>query len=109
VRRYLGEHVMLADLVTAGLVSLFIGATFEGFLLASLTMPIFVIYMYLALATFLIDAVHVQQQQMMMAHDPAMTEWEAEQLAAQQQQQQQEYGTGYEPAVPSGHGVDPRF
>jgi hypothetical protein len=109
LRRYLGEEVLLADLATASLVSIAIGAIFEGYLLASLTLPIFAIYMYLALVTFLIDAVHVQQQ-VPAAHHPAMDDWEAEQLAAQY-----EYGGGggstpYETAVPGGgNGGGPRF
>src|SRR5439155_211827 len=38
IRRRLGEHVMMADLITAGLLALAVGAMFEGYLLVTMTM-----------------------------------------------------------------------
>ena len=69
-------------------------------------MPIFVIYLYLTLVTFLIDAARAQQHAPL--HDPATAEWEAEQQLAAAQYD--EYGA-YEPAVHSGGGqaINPRF
>jgi O-antigen ligase/polysaccharide polymerase Wzy-like membrane protein len=55
-RANLGEHTLLADLVTAGMVSLAVGAMFEGYLLGMLSSQIFLIYIYLAILAFLLDA-----------------------------------------------------
>ena len=55
MRRYLGEHQLLADLVTAGTLSVFLGAMFEGYLFATYSFPTFVLYMYIALLVYLLD------------------------------------------------------
>jgi len=55
VRPLLGEHVMLADVVAAGVMSLAVGAVSEGFMLGTLTLQVYMIYLYLSLMTFLID------------------------------------------------------
>lgn len=55
IRRHLGEDMMLADLVTAGLVSLAVGGIFEGFLIGVLDPEVFAVYIYLALLTFILD------------------------------------------------------
>jgi len=54
-RSGLGEHAILVDLVTAGFFSLAIGAVFEGFLMATLTPMLYMIYIYMALGAFLLD------------------------------------------------------
>ena len=58
IRRYLGEDMMLADLVTAGLVSLAVGGIFEGFLIGVLDPEVFAVYIYLALLAFILDRMH---------------------------------------------------
>lgn len=58
----LGEYALLGDLVTAGLVSLAVGANFEGFLLGTLTNQIFVLYIYLAILAFLLDAIRFNRR-----------------------------------------------
>lgn len=58
IRRHLGEDMMLADLVTAGLVSLAIGGIFEGFLVAVLDPEVFTVYIYLAILAFILDRMH---------------------------------------------------
>jgi hypothetical protein len=57
LRRHLGEHALVADLVIAGLTSIGVAAIFEGILLGTLTISVFAIYIYLAIAAFLLDAV----------------------------------------------------
>lgn len=61
VRKYLGEEATLADLVIASLVSIAVGAIFEGYLLGTLVFPVFCVYIHLALARFLCDAVTASQ------------------------------------------------
>lgn len=61
-REEFGEHRLLVDLITAGFVSLGVGACFEGFLLGTLTNQIFVIYIYLAILAFMLDAVDFRAQ-----------------------------------------------
>jgi hypothetical protein len=95
LRRYLGEYIMMADLVTAGLVAIGVGAIFEGYLLGALTMPVFCIYLYLALATFLLDAVEFSQ-----SRSPGWPEWEAVEEYAQQEHEL----AGYDPVgIPAAH------
>jgi hypothetical protein len=55
VRPFLGEYEMLADMTVAGLASLGTGAITEGLLLGTLTVWVFMIYLYLALLTFMMD------------------------------------------------------
>jgi O-antigen ligase len=55
VRRRL-DDTMLADLTTAGLVQLAVGAIFEGFLAGTLSPQVLVMYCYLALLAFLLEA-----------------------------------------------------
>ncbi len=59
IRSGLGEYTMLADLVVAGFFSLLLGAMFEGYLMGTLSIEIFAIYIYAPIAAFLIDAGHV--------------------------------------------------
>jgi len=56
-RPVLGENVLLADLAIGGLTALSVGAVFEGYLFATLAFPVFAIYIYLSIMTFVIDAV----------------------------------------------------
>jgi len=67
-KRQLGEYVLLADLLAAGLVSLAIGANFEAFLVGTLTIPVFITYIYLAILAFLSDAVRFNRQQGVQEH-----------------------------------------
>jgi hypothetical protein len=62
-RKYLGDEIMLANLVTAGIISLAVGAIFEGYLLGLLAFPVFVLYIYLALLRFLLDAAQVAREE----------------------------------------------
>ena len=61
VRKQLGEHILLADLVTAGLIALATGAIFEGYLLGIVAIAIFTLYIYLSLLRFLLDVAEAQQ------------------------------------------------
>jgi hypothetical protein len=61
VRKHLGEHVLLADLVTAGPIALAVGSIFEGFLLGILTFSILTLYLHLSLLRFLLDVADAQQ------------------------------------------------
>jgi hypothetical protein len=63
VRKQFGEHLLLADLVTASLVSFAVGAMFEGYLLGTITFPVLNLYINLILLRFLLDAAEVMQQQ----------------------------------------------
>ena len=58
-RSLLGEDVMLADLVTAGLVSIMVGSIFEGFLLGTVEFWVPFLYIYLSLLGFQLDAIRV--------------------------------------------------
>jgi hypothetical protein len=55
VRRLLGDYVLLADMVTAGLATLAAGAFFEGYLMGTLSIGVFFIYFYLTLMGFLVE------------------------------------------------------
>jgi hypothetical protein len=55
LRRHLGDYVLLADMVTAGLVTLAVGAFFEGYLMATVSVAVFFVYVHLMLLAFLID------------------------------------------------------
>jgi len=55
VRPLLGEDTMLADFVTAGFVSLAIGAIFEGYLVGMLHIEVYATYIYLAILGFILD------------------------------------------------------
>ena len=59
-RRVLREQSLLVDLTLGGLASLFLGAMFEGYLMGTLTHQVFMIYLYLALLGYLLDAAEVQ-------------------------------------------------
>jgi len=61
-RRHLNDP-MLADLVLAGLASLGVGAIFEGSLLGMLNTYILLIYLYLALASFLSEYSDAMQEE----------------------------------------------
>jgi len=61
-RRHLNDP-MLADLVLAGLASLGVGAIFEGSLLGMLNTYIILIYLYLALASFLSEYSDAMQEE----------------------------------------------
>jgi len=63
-----GADTAMADLVLGGLTSLFVGGMFEGFLYGTFTCPMFGLYVYVGLMTFLLDRIRVatadaQQQQ----------------------------------------------
>ena len=62
-RKLLGSEKPFADVVIGSLLAILIGAGFEGYLLGTLTFPIFVIYIFLALASFALDAVTVAEHQ----------------------------------------------
>ena len=55
IRRTLGEHSQLADLVVACIVSMLITCVFEAFLLGTLTDFVFCFFVLLAVAAFLSD------------------------------------------------------
>jgi hypothetical protein len=55
IRRYLGDYVLLADMVTAGLVTLAVGGFFEGYLMATVSVAVFFVYVHLMLLAFLVD------------------------------------------------------
>ncbi|MGB7160682.1 MAG: O-antigen ligase family protein [Tepidisphaeraceae bacterium] len=55
-RARLGEHALLADLVTGGLVALGVGSLFEGHLVAVYSFPMYAVYIYLGVMAFLLDA-----------------------------------------------------
>jgi hypothetical protein len=52
----LAEFAMMADLVAAGILSILIGAFFEGILVGTLTFMLLALYLFLGLLTFLLDA-----------------------------------------------------
>lgn len=54
IRRLLPDK-MMADLVIAGIVQIFVGGFFEGFLLGTLSVEPFMIYCYLTLGAFLLE------------------------------------------------------
>jgi len=60
LRPQLGPHAAMAEMVVAGLFSLFMGALFEGYLGGTLSFPIYMLYVYLCLIPFLIDLAHRQ-------------------------------------------------
>lgn len=62
-RRYLGEHMLTADLVTGGLCALLLGAWFEGYLMGVLTNIVMLIYIYLAILAYMLDLAVVSRQQ----------------------------------------------
>jgi len=62
VRRKIGEHAMLIDLVTAGICSIAVGGFFEGILLGTMTPYIFLIYIYFAIAGFIFEAAALHDQ-----------------------------------------------
>lgn len=55
LRPSLGPYSTMAELVVAGIASLFIGAFFEGFLAGTLSYPIYILYLYLCLISFFFD------------------------------------------------------
>jgi O-antigen ligase len=55
LRRSLGSAAIMGDLVIAASISLLVGAFFEGFLYGTLTIPVLALYVYFAVAGFLID------------------------------------------------------
>ena len=69
-RHLLGDHTMLADVVTASLVAYAVGAMFEGYLLGTMTYQVFGIYIYFAVMRFLLDAAEV--------HEATAAQWHAE-------------------------------
>ncbi len=58
-RHDLGEHALMADMVTAGLVSIFVGSVFEGFLLGIVVYWVPFMYICLSVMAFLLDSVEV--------------------------------------------------
>lgn len=80
LRKLLGEDAMLADLVIAGIVSVAIGAVFEGYLLGMLNLEIYAVYIYLAILTFIFDKMRqvMQAGQLEEQYDPAYTQENAQ-------------------------------
>ena len=70
IRRRLGEHVMMADLITAGLLSLAVGAMFEGYLLGTMTIQVFAVFIYMALMRFILDLVQASDAMQGFAVEP---------------------------------------
>lgn len=93
VRRRLGEEVMLADLITASLVSLLVGAIFEGYLLGTMTFQVFCLYAYIALMRFVREAVQVSEV-------AAAAEWQQQQHAASQGNDHETFDAHGHPHVP---------
>jgi hypothetical protein len=54
-RPYLGEYAMLADTVSASMISLAVGASTEGYMLGTLVLQVFMIYLDLTVAAFMVD------------------------------------------------------
>ena len=59
-RKVLSEEPLVVDLVIAGLIAYFAGAAFEGILFGTLSHSVFMIFIYFALAGFLIDVATTQ-------------------------------------------------
>lgn len=74
VRSVLVEDKLFIDMVIGGAGSLLIGAFFEGYLLGTLTFPVFALYIYLALGAFALDAADVARYEAATAIDPALAE-----------------------------------
>jgi hypothetical protein len=68
-RRLLGQEKPLADAVLGGLISVLVGGIFEGHLLGTLTISVFVIYIMCVLLAFLLDVVDVERQQRLIGAD----------------------------------------
>lgn len=64
-RRGLGEWRMLADLVVAGIIQLLIAGVFEGYLMATLGFSVFILMVYLAIATLMVDKSTIRYEQPM--------------------------------------------
>jgi O-antigen ligase len=62
-RRLLGTEKPFVDLIIGGFAGMLVGAMFEGYLLGTLTYPVFVIYCYLALTAFGLDAEQILRYQ----------------------------------------------
>jgi hypothetical protein len=56
VRHLLREQSMLVDLVIGGMVAVLFGALLEGYLIGVIAHQVFILYIYLATITFLLDA-----------------------------------------------------
>ncbi|HEX8523534.1 MAG TPA: O-antigen ligase family protein [Tepidisphaeraceae bacterium] len=83
LRPYLGEHVLLADLTTAGLCAIAVGGMFEGYLYATYSYPLFAVWIYGAIMLFLIDYGRAMAYQMQYAPQ----EWEAQWAEGQYEEQ----------------------
>lgn len=90
LRPYLGDQVLLADLATAGIGSLALGAMFEGYLYATYSFPLFALWVYAGLALFAIDYGQARAYQMQFPE-----EWEDQPLLYEEDQLQI---PAYEPA-----------
>jgi len=69
IKPFLREHVLLADLVTAGIVSIAVGGMFEGYLFATYSFPLFTLFIYANLMLFLFDYARANQLQMLAAQE----------------------------------------
>jgi hypothetical protein len=94
VRRYLGDQQLLADLVTAGILSILLGAMFEGYLFATYSFPLFALFIYVGLMVYLRDYAHAMQYYQQQAQQGYFDEHDAayEDLPAESE-------GGYEPAL----------
>jgi O-antigen ligase len=63
LRSVLGEERHFADMCTGGVIALLCGAMFEGYLLGTLTFPVFGVYVYLTMLNFANDVGETTQQQ----------------------------------------------
>ena len=70
IRRRLGEHEIMADLITSGLLSLAVGAIFEGYLLGTMTIQVFAVFIYMALMRFILDLVQASDAMQGFAVEP---------------------------------------
>lgn len=78
LRPRLGAYAGMAEMVVAGLASLFAGAFFEGYLAGTLTFPIYMLYLYLCLIPFLTE---LARQQSVSAGMPEMMPLSGQQYA----------------------------
>ncbi len=63
VRATLGREKALVDMIIGGIVSLLVGAVFEAYLLGTIVLPVFALFIYLTLMGFVVDVVKVSANQ----------------------------------------------
>ena len=74
VRSLLAEHAVLVDVAIAGMISLWVGAISEGYLLAVLSIHLVLLYMYLAFSGFILDLVEACQTSAAPPHEGSSDE-----------------------------------